>query len=45
MFRAREYQRNRRIVDGPGLTGDTQTATVGSATTYAEEWLWLERIR
>ncbi|KAJ0121827.1 FAD-binding monooxygenase moxY [Fusarium oxysporum f. sp. albedinis] len=43
--KAREYQRNRRLVDGPGLAGDTQTAAAGSTTTYAEQRPWLERTR
>jgi hypothetical protein len=42
---AREYQRNRRLVDGPGLADDTQTVAAGSTTTYAEQRPWLERTR
>ncbi|SCO92584.1 uncharacterized protein FRV6_16712 [Fusarium oxysporum] len=44
-FVAREYQRNRRLVDGPGLADDTQTAAAGSTTTYAGQRPWLERTR
>ncbi|KAL5603763.1 hypothetical protein FOVSG1_006513 [Fusarium oxysporum f. sp. vasinfectum] len=43
--KAREYQRNHRLVDGPDNAGDAQTAAADSATTYAEQRPWLERTR
>jgi hypothetical protein len=43
--KAREYQRNRRLVPGPDNAGDAQTAAADSATTYAEQRPWLERTR
>ncbi|KAM0293750.1 hypothetical protein ACHAPM_011491 [Fusarium culmorum] len=43
--KAREYQRNHRLVDGYGLAGGTQATAAGSTTTYAQQRPWLERTR